>query len=331
MKINTRNRLKIATIVDDITAFSLEPDADLIPLTPGNWRWVLRFKKVDLLFVESAWRGHKNTWQRKIASYGKGEATARELAGLVEWCNRKHIPTVFWNKEDPVHFNRFKQASLPFHFVYTTDSNCLVNYNSLTGREAKMTGILPFAVQPEHFTLLDVFKRSPSVAFAGGYYGSELPERSAVTTELLHGLKRLDLTVYDRFWHRKQSSSFPSEFDPYVVPGVSANHIAELYTRHSLYLNINTVSNSPTMLSRRVFELAAAGACIISNPSIAMSNYFGDLIPTVSSAPEAENAAKKIINDQLRQAETSQHLREIVIQQHTWQRRLKQITHDLGI
>ncbi|WP_252180277.1 glycosyltransferase [Endozoicomonas sp. 4G] len=323
--------LKIATIVDDITALYLDSafNIKVIHASPIGWRWQLNFFKPDLLFVESAWRGYKDRWKRKIASYPDNDYYG--LYKLVEWCNKKSIPTVFWNKEDPVHFDRFSKAVLPFRFIYTTDSNSLERYHRLPGKEASQINVLPFSVDPKTFKNANNATRDKSVAFAGGYYSNELPQRSKVTCELLRGLRSFDLVIYDRFWERHNKSSFPSEFNEYVTAGVSADKVPGLYKKHSLYLNINTVENSPTMLSRRVFELAASGACIISNPSLAMSNFFGDLILQVTNAKEAEIKARTLLEDHSLQTQISKALHNTVMEKHTWQHRLDQIRSDLGI
>ena len=326
-----KKRIRIAVVVDNITAHSLAPDAGLIHLTPCNWRWQLRFNKPDFLFVESAWRGYKGKWQGKIASCASDRKQSQSLNKIVEWCNKNRIPTVFWNKEDPIHFNRFQKTSLPFKYVYTTDANTLEDYQQLKHREAEFTGVLPFAAQPVHFKPAPYDKRESSVAFAGGYYGDELPERSRVTLELLSGLVASNLIIYDRFWHRKKASSFPEPFERYTVPGVRPEKVADIYSQHALYLNINTVSDSPTMLSRRVFELAASGACIISSPSQAMSNFFNDLIPVVSTAGQAAKTVDNLLGSPAKRIDLGKLLHETVMQKHTWQHRLNQVKSDLGI
>ena len=32
------------------------------------------------------------------------------LKELTSWCKKNKVPTIFWNKEDPVHFNSFINA-----------------------------------------------------------------------------------------------------------------------------------------------------------------------------------------------------------------------------
>ena len=191
--------------------------------------------------------------------------------------------------------------------------------------------VLPFAVQPVHFNPGSFDQRKQSVAFAGGFYGDELPERSRITIELLSGLQDNNLIIYDRFWHRNKATSFPDQFAGFSVPGVKPEKVADVYSKHALYLNINTVTNSPTMLSRRVFELAASGACIISNPSTAMKKYFGDLIPEISTSEQARDSACRILESPGLQRRLGSSLQEVVMENHTWQHRLNQIVADLGI
>ncbi|BDZ42873.1 hypothetical protein GCM10025865_21720 [Paraoerskovia sediminicola] len=44
-----------------------------------------------------------------------------ELRGITRWCRENDVPTVFWNKEDPVHFDLFVATAALFDVVFTTD------------------------------------------------------------------------------------------------------------------------------------------------------------------------------------------------------------------
>ena len=323
-------RLKIAIIADDFTIQSFLPDADLYPLTPSNWRWKLKFKKVDLLFVESAWRGYKSSWKGKIASYPDKENSFCNLYQLVEYCNKKSIPTVFWNKEDPVNYKRFEQASLPFRYIYTTDVGSVAKYSERKKAEAVFIGALPFSAQPKLFRPPSESRMKKGTAFLGGFYGNEFPERSRVTTELLSGLRNYNLLIYDRFYFQGRSS-FPDIFLEYVRPPENEKNVTALYRKYPLYLNINTVTDSPTMLSRRVFELASSGACFISNPSEAMRNFFHGLIPEVSTSDEAREVTAELMSDTARREMIGSQLHNLILTNHTTLHRLHQIQQDLGL
>ncbi|MCG2953024.1 glycosyl hydrolase family 1, partial [Escherichia coli] len=75
--------------------------------------------------------GYRNSWQGKIASYENKPDNNNELKKIVEYCKRKKIKTVFWNKEDPFHFERFSDSASFFDIIYTTDADSINRYDSL--------------------------------------------------------------------------------------------------------------------------------------------------------------------------------------------------------
>ena len=318
---------RIALIADEYTRAGLAPEADIIHLTPANWRWHLTLgKRPDFLMVESSWRGYDDSWKGKIVDYGKNTA----LEHLVAKCRKRKIPTLFWNKEDPVCFTRFSEAAKLFDVIYTTDEGSLPGYRQLPDNGFQYVGILQFAAQPTiHYPGNDE-ERIAGIAFPGGYYGDEYPNRSRQQIDILSALTDMPLTVYDRFWSQKKQCSFPESLEPYCKKAVTLASFGSVYRRHQLYLNINTVSDSSTMLSRRVFELAACGSPMISTPSPALSRLFGDVVPQITNGEQARHWSQKFLQDKALRQRTGQHLYELVINQHTWRHRLQQISRETG-
>ncbi|MNG24090.1 hypothetical protein D3C84_1087760 [compost metagenome] len=85
------------------------------------------------------------------------------------------------------------------------------------------------------------------------------------------------------------------------------------------------------MLSRRVFELAAAGCPIISTPSIAMDNIFGESIVAVQDGTAAREWCVQLQKDIQHRNELGKQARDIVLAQHTWQHRLTQLNRELSL
>ena len=324
-------RPRIAIVADPFTTFSLEPDADLINITPLDWQWKLRFFKPDFLFVESAWRGYKNSWQGKIASYGHSSPNKLELIRLLDFCRKRKIPTIFWNKEDPFHFERFADAAALFDVVYTTDAGSLARYHSLPHQAFQHVGVLMFAAQPRWYLPAVSGERRQGIAFLGGYYGNELAERSRAQEDVLYTLRDQGLIIFDRFWQNNNGCSYPDKLQPYCKPAISHISVAKAYRQYQLYLNFNTISQSPTMLSRRVFEMAAAGCPIISTPSIAMDSIFGKSIVAVQDGISAREWCVQLQKNILQRNELGEQAREIVLSQHTWKHRLAQLNHELSL
>ncbi|MFL6633822.1 MAG: FkbM family methyltransferase, partial [Massilia sp.] len=134
--------LKVACIMDEFTFGSYRSECDLFQLTPANWQTELESFKPELLFIESAWRGKDELWGSKVGH------NSQELQGIVAWCRQHGVPTVFWNKEDPVHFETFLSTAMLFDCVFTTDIDCIHRYKAALKHDNVF--LLPFACQPKN-------------------------------------------------------------------------------------------------------------------------------------------------------------------------------------
>jgi len=158
------NRIKIALISDNLTEIALKKIADIRIITPNNYKSILESKKwrADFLFVESAWRGYRNMWKYKIASFPftpqKGilrklykkyylSQGNKKLQEVVLSAKKSGIPTVFWNKEDGVHFNRFIESAKLFDHIFTVDENMIPKYKSMLPSTTTVNSLM-FAVEP---------------------------------------------------------------------------------------------------------------------------------------------------------------------------------------
>ncbi|MGP9817198.1 glycosyltransferase [Glutamicibacter sp. 363] len=275
--------INMAIIADEFTSTTISREVNVVSPTPENWRASLQANPVDVLFVESAWSGNGGTWTRKVGYYDDEQCA--ELASLVSYCRSNGIPTVFWNKEDPVHFNRFRRTAKYFDVVLTTDANCLQEYWEHRGGKLKALGSLPFWAQAEiHNPLGSTREYSHTVAYGGSYYGDRYAERSKELRAILEGASPQGLTIFDRQADNSESPyKFPPALQDYVQGGLTYDQMVEAYKSHPVHVNVNSVNASPTMFSRRVFELAACGTPVISGKSFGISWMFDGAIPVVSS------------------------------------------------
>lgn len=61
-------------------------------------------------------------WQYKIAKYNNQDKS--ELRELINWCRENKIPTIFWNKEDPIHFEKFIETASMFDHIFYYRCKC---------------------------------------------------------------------------------------------------------------------------------------------------------------------------------------------------------------
>ncbi|MBI4729062.1 MAG: glycosyltransferase [Acidobacteria bacterium] len=323
--------LWVAAILDEMSRACFAPECNLITFRPDSWRAVLEERRPHLLLVESAWEGGGGSWQYQVGTYSYGGSVGLpSLSALVRWCRAEGIPTVFWNKEDPIHFDRFKEAAALFDIVFTSDSNSIPRYERIA--RARSARALPFAAQPRiHNPIGPVEARRDEPVFAGTYYRNRHPERRAQLEGILDAARPYGLVIYDRMGGREDDSfGFPDRFKPHIAGHLPYGEVVEAYKRHKVFLNANSVTDSPTMFSRRVFELLACGTAVVSTPSRGIREMFGDLVAVVETEAEARGAIERLLHDEpYRRAVTSAGVR-LVLAEHTYRERLAAIAGAAG-
>ena len=311
---------KIAIIADEFTELSLAPDCLLHNLTLEKCSEEIISFKPDLLLVESAWHGFKNQWHGKISS------CSVELQALLKTCNSEFIPTVFWSKEDPFHFNLFLLTASLFDFVFTTDLNCVPHYKALL----KHTNVfvLPFGVQPKIYNPIGVKNKIRKACFVGSYY-KKYHERSKDFDSIANALDGIiDFDIYDRYHNVIDNNYlFPERFKSKIIGRIPYLEINAIYQKYQYSINLNTVKTSDSMFSRRVFELLASGSILISNYSSALPFLFGDLVIASDNEIEIRDRVNKISeNETLAVKLLTAGIRKVMLE-HTYAHRLSRIAN----
>ena len=324
--------LRIAVIMDEFSLACFRPECHVVTFRPDNWRPILRRERPHMLLVESAWRGNGGSWEYRVARYAY--PGWEELERLVAWCRQHGIRTAFWNKEDPVHFDRFLDTAKLFDFVFTTDANCIPRYKHAVGHDRVYP--LAFAAQPRlHNPIRVPGYRQKTVCFAGSYYRNRHPRRREEMDWLLEAGLGFGLEIYDRgFGQRGRGSEdfcFPERFTSAVVGGVAYQDIVRVYKQYKVFLNVNSVADSPTMFSRRVFELLACGTPVVSTPARAIDELLGrEVVQVVSSAEEARAVLQRLLADDGWRERLGLTGQRLIAAGHTYAHRLHEIASRLG-
>lgn len=329
-----RTDLRVGVILDDFSRLALSFEWDQALLTPGRWREEVEQNPIHLLFVESAWNGNNGAWQYQLTGTKGPRPEFREL---VAWCREHGVPTVFWNKEDPVHHEDFIEAARLFDYVFTTDGDLLERYRTELGHDR--VGVLPFAAQPAlHNPIRSVGHQERDVAFAGMYFAHRHPERReqldtllgaalAVSPRMKHGLE-----IFSRQLGGDDKYQFPRPFGERVVGTLDYPEMLSAYRAYKVFLNVNTVTGSSTMCARRVFEITASGTPVVSTPSPAIGAVFArDEVVQVTGERQAEFAIRALV--------TSHELRDRIVhrgqrriwREHTYAHRIDEVLESVGL
>ncbi|MCT1605918.1 glycosyltransferase [Nesterenkonia massiliensis] len=318
--------LKVGTILDPFSARAFGYEWHSIPLGRTTWRDQL--SDCDLLFIESAWAGNNGEWKHCLTGTS---GVSSDFVDLLEDAKGRGIPTVFWNKEDPPHYDDFLEAAKLFDVVFTSDSNRVPNYIRDLGHSN--VGVLAFAAQPRIHNPVRVkgVKRDREVCFGGMYFAHKYPERRAQMDYLLPAASSFKFDIFSRFYKIADRYRFPEPYNKHVRGELSYDQMLVAYRAYKVFLNVNSVTDSPSMCARRIFEILASGGAVVSAPSPAIPNYFPqDLVPT----PGDEESARSVLRGLLRQGgyrERQVHKAQRVIwQSHTYSHRVRQITSAVG-
>jgi spore maturation protein CgeB len=324
--------IKMACILDEFSMTSFGQEVNLITFTPENWLEVLSENIPDVLFVESAWRGNYGSWEYKIAKYNNQDK--EPLIKLLNWCKENGIPTVFWNKEDPIHFERFIDTAKLFDYIFTTDANMIENYQKASGHSNVFA--LPFAAEPKlHNPIKIQDRRIDKICFAGSFYANRHEERRKDMENILDIAAKFGLEIYDRNYDKNANGptdfSFPERFSENIVGSLKYDEIDKAYKGYKVMLNVNSVKYSPTMFSRRVFEGLACGTPIISSYSEGIKRIFKDIVLISENEQELEEYINKLMTDEdFYRQKSLEGIREVYLN-HTYKHRIQYMFEKMGI
>ena len=333
-KAKPRNQhINIVSISDKFTYECFRYEANFIPLTKKNWKAEIDASNPVMFFVESAWNGNDGEWTYTMASYKKH--LGDPLREAIKYCKSKNIPVVFWNKEDPTNYDVFIDVAADCDYIFTTDGNIIEKYKSRVGHERVYP--LAFAAQPAiHNPIRDKRKNLPTyeVCFAGSWYNNGHDTRRIQTEIVLGGAMERELHIYDRMLHAKQhreSRIFPAQYQPFIVGSLNYEQMVTAYRQYKVFLNINTVQDSPTMFSRRVFEILACGTPVVSTPSDGMKKMLGEHVYVVNNNKETKDVIQKLFDSEQDREKYAHISARHCLQHHSYQQRFKTVLETIGL
>lgn len=311
----TRARPRCLTVLDPISELNWSTDFWCKRFVRAQALEQARSEEHDFILMESTWRGYQDDWIYAMTSPGLKHAHARALVALLEELREaSDKPIVMINKEDPLHFDKFLPVMKYADHIFTTDEEMIDAYRAQT--DALTVTALPFAA---NLALTNPVNRvrepQEDVCFAGSYYSEGHEERARQMNYMLEPIVDFKGAIHDRMSvHANPRYHFPERFRPFIRPAVDFKAMTGLYRRFKVFLNVNTIVTSPTMMSRRVYELLASGTPVVSAPSRALEKQFAGIVPMAASVQEARDAVGKLLHDDRHWWKTSQKgIREVVL------------------
>ena len=191
----------VLCILDEFSFNCFKPECEnLIPFSILTLKQNLSQYKFDFFLCESAWKpigGYSNI--------GTNDSSLRyrifyDLQHLTNILKSLKIPTVFWNKEDNVSYDKFKMFAFFFDHIFTTDVRTFESYKK-DCPNAKTIDDLMFAAQPLLHNPInsvnDKNKYEGDVFFAGSWY-SNFKQRIKDMEEFLKIPNDIKFHIYER-------------------------------------------------------------------------------------------------------------------------------------
>ena len=325
-------QLKVALVADSFTAVCLAAECRIRCLTPGNYKEVLRNWRPDLLFVESAFHGAQGEWRYLLVRQPRyfNMRGTRVIAELVNYARNLHIPAMFWNKDDGAFFEAFLDVARLFPYVFTTDDTCLPKYRQALPA-ASHADLLAMPYQPEFHNFTGFAFDCNEACFVGSYYRRILNERRRFLDVLFDACRQagMPLHIFDRNSNRIShflEFRFPKTPNLHLHNRVPHTETAKIYKQYAVSFNVNSITNSTTMCSRRLLEILACGGILITNTSPVVEQQFREFCHVVSDAEQVRELLSRLAlgpseTDRERAAAGAAYVR----QHHTWQHRLEQL------
>ncbi len=324
-------RLKLALVTDHFTTRCLSEECRIRHVTPSNYVDVILSWRPDLLFVESVFHGSRGCWRYRVAKQPKYLSLRKPKAifDVVKFARLQGIPTVFWNKDDGAFFEDFIDVAKEFDYVFTTDKECIERYRQHVPPYVPVNTLaMPYQPMFHNFTGFN-FTRNEA-CFLGSYYRRILNERRRFLDMVFDICEEtnLRLNVFDRNQDRLSRHfefRFPKKSQLCLHSKVPHRETAKIYKSHTVSLNVNSVTDSETMYSRRLLEILACGGIAVTNPSRAVDQYFRNYCHVVSTREEARELFSRLRHgpsreDMERAAAGAMYVRE----NHTWAHRLEE-------
>jgi hypothetical protein len=299
----------------------------------------------DRLTREVIWRWVTPRWRRHLERLIERERPSAVVVFTVPMAHLRGIPTalrerfgipvVFYDGDVPMSLPEFGGMDTGFNWYHEADPSeyDLVVSNSEGGLErlldlgARRTETVFWGADPDFFAPRPV-EKDVDVFFYG--YGDKFRREwtAAMVGEPSRALPYVDFALGGRDFRGDTGRARTIGDVPFnaFAAAISAAHVNLCITRRS---HASVYASS----SCRPFELAAAGAAIVSNPYNGIERWFepGSELLVVHDANEATEAIRELLDDPAHAEELGRRARERVLDEHTYAHRARRLLELVGL
>jgi glycosyltransferase involved in cell wall biosynthesis len=302
--------------------------------------------RADRAVREVIWRYVTPRWKKHLAALLERERDVdavivftvpmAHLRGIPAFIRERYgVPVIFYDGDVPMSLPEFGGMDTGFNYYHGADpgeydlllSNSEGGLDRLRELGARRAEAVFWGADPDFFTPQDVAKEY-DVFFYG--YGDKFRREwmKALIGDPSRAEPEVDFALGGRDFQGDVGSAR-------LVGDVPFNVFPRAISAARVNLNITRRSHAtvPASSTCRPFELAAAGAAIVSSPVEGMDRWFepGRELVMVSTAEEAVTAYRELLDDPAQAEELGRRARERVLDEHTYDHRARQVLELAGL
>jgi hypothetical protein len=140
------------------------------------------------------------------------------------------------------------------------------------------------------------------------------------------------LEIFSRYLGGDERYQFPGDLGERVVGSLTYAQMLTAYRAYKVFLNVNSVVNSPSMCARRIFEITACGTPVVSTASPAIERFFPrDEVPQVGEVQEAEWMLRALVNSPELRDHMVHSAQRRIWRAHTYGHRVDDVLRSVGL
>lgn len=322
----TRNSsLRIACIAEDRVADGLAFEGELLLLTPGNWKRVLRYTKPDVLLVESillSSTGHWHMGQHPRSAYYD------ELVSIVDLARKLSIPTVFWITKGEEYHDHYKQYARHFDLICCADP---FEAKRLAA-EGIRADVLPPCVQPALYNPFRRYDERSDIGLQVLFDGWADVDRLGGSVSVLRDLMPFGLSIIESQYEvfRNRLGALPAYSDSVLGCVTPAGRRTALKYARS-YATLGPSLSSRTTQQWMSLEAAASRIPVVHWGRFAKRDIRRDFAVECATPQEFVVEFVRYREDELYRERMAHLGWRAVNQKHTYAHRLQAICRRLRI
>ncbi len=317
--------LKIAFIGSERLYDGFRFEAELYLLSQETWKQTLTYIDVDFLLIEACIRTVTNDWA--FAQSAKTDGN-KELITVINFAKEKNIPTVFWNTQDHVYHELYKDISKEFDYTFCAD----LKEQQLLSNEKIYADLLLPSVQPalynsfrenKYYDKLDI-----DVLFDGWADLFRFDEQLSVLKEIKkYGLKIIDSKK--EIFKNKVSNTLG--YKDQILGCVSEETKRMILKYSKSYITFNNTLQTAISQQWDALECAASKTNIIHQGELDENDIRSTFVTQTKNDDDLLLMLCSYKEDSLYRERLAHKAWRTVNTKHTYYHRVKQISNKLKI